>query len=649
MSTTSKGAYQVRSERGWVVTPPAHPDHVSSVDQLVEVAEERRRAGPLLADLFCGCGGLSLGAEAAGFTPVLGVDSDPLALETWRSLFPGLTLEADLGDPTVVDRIISTLRTIKVDAIVGGPPCQPFSRAGRSLLRHLVRTGKRDAHDERRELWRSFIDIVSNVLPSVVMLENVPELALGDDTLLLRTIVDELERIGFGVSARIVSTTAHGVPQFRQRIIVVAIRDGVEFEWPEPTSWHPTLRMAIADLPEVDAGWTRLGGPDEHDDYRPPPRANPLVSWFREDMHPGDESRVLDHVTRAVRDDDRQIFESMDSRTKYSDIDDHLKRYRDDIFDDKYKRLDWDQPSRSITAHLAKDGYWYIHPSQHRTLTIREAARVQTFPDRVRFAGPPSASLRQIGNAVPPLAALHLMSAALESFRAARPVTWTTREVSERLASWFADRTSLSLPWLDPDTVNAWQVIQSEMLLSRADQRTTRALWPVIEQMAEPCVTLERADRLRRLVQHSSRAEKLETLIDAARWYVRHPGDHFEHADAMAENPHVTATVAHTAELVSCPDESPVLGTTGVLRLAARFVGGRDDSGTRGSDGRVTIARLIGGSVLDDSLETAQWAHLALLELASSVCTPKRPRCQDCPLSGWCRYASVDPPDPRLF
>src|SRR5690606_8479534 len=111
---------------------------------------------------------------------------------------------------------------------------------------------------------------------------------------------------------------------------------------------------------------------------------------------------VWDHVTRPVRDDDREAFRLMKPGTRYGELPKHLRRYRDDIFDDKYNRLDWNGLSRSITAHIAKDGYWYIHPSELRTLTVREAARIQTFPDHFRFAGSRSHAFRQIGNAVPP-------------------------------------------------------------------------------------------------------------------------------------------------------------------------------------------------------------------------------------------------------
>ena len=110
-------------------------------------------------------------------------------------------------------------------------------------------------------------------------------------------------------------------------------------------------------------------------------------------------------------------FELIDSKTRYSDLPTELKRYRDDIFDDKYKRLDGDDVSRTITAHIAKDGYWYIHPEQNRTLTVREAARLQTFPDYFRFAGPPSAAFKQIGNAVPPRLGLAVGRAVLEALK----------------------------------------------------------------------------------------------------------------------------------------------------------------------------------------------------------------------------------------
>src|SRR5665811_2033713 len=115
-------------------------------------------------------------------------------------------------------------------------------------------------------------------------------------------------------------------------------------------------------------------------------------------MRERDTPGVLhDHMTRAVRTDDLEIFELMDSKTLYSDIPEHLRRYKADSFNDKYKRLAWDEVSRSITAHIAKDGYWYIHPEEHRTLTVREAARLQTFPDSFRFAGQPSHRFSQIG------------------------------------------------------------------------------------------------------------------------------------------------------------------------------------------------------------------------------------------------------------
>src|SRR5262249_245029 len=141
-----------------------------------------------------------------------------------------------------------------------------------------------------------------------------------------------------------------------------------------------TVRNAIGELPPVEGGWR----PDNGDDPSDPvasgwlPYESPTTDFqrrMREEVPPEHSHRVYDHITRPVRPDDAEAFAEMDAGTKYSDLAPELRRYRADIFDDKYKRLDWNALSRTIVAHIAKDGYWYIHPEHPRTLTVREAAR----------------------------------------------------------------------------------------------------------------------------------------------------------------------------------------------------------------------------------------------------------------------------------
>ncbi len=140
-----------------------------------------------------------------------------------------------------------------------------------------------------------------------------------------------------------------------------------------------TLREAIGDLPKLkDTGAREM-----------PASRKTRLSPFQKKARAGMNGHriVWDHITRAVRDDDREAFKLLKPGMRYDDLPEHLRRYRSDIFKDKYNRLDWNDVSRSITAHLAKDGYWYIHPGEERTLSVREAARIQTFPDHFRFAG----------------------------------------------------------------------------------------------------------------------------------------------------------------------------------------------------------------------------------------------------------------------
>ena len=146
-----------------------------------------------------------------------------------------------------------------------------------------------------------------------------------------------------------------------------------------------------------------------------------------------------------MREDDKLAFEMMTSDTKYSDLPAHLQRYRSDIFNDKYKRLDENDLSRTITAHIAKDGYGFIHPRQSRTLTVREAARLQTFPDDFRFSGPPSAAFKQIGNAVPVRLGENIGKSVLDSLERNTSKPYDSIATSETLAK-SVSYTHLTLP-----------------------------------------------------------------------------------------------------------------------------------------------------------------------------------------------------------
>jgi DNA (cytosine-5)-methyltransferase 1 len=564
--------------------------------------------------------------DQAGFAVVLGVDNDAEALETHRALCPGLSVNWDLGNDAVIDRVADLVTNAGISLLAGGPPCQPFSKAGRSMIRDLVRTGRREHHDHRRDLWQSFLAVVARARPQMVLMENVPEMALDRDMLILRTMVDELEGLGYAVEERVVEAWRYGVPQFRQRLILVALRDGVCFDWPDEVAERVTVDNAIGDLPAVQGGWRPLGGAEGWLAYHGPRTAFQRAA--REGMPAEHDDRVYDHITRPVRDDDALAFAQMDHTTLYSDLDPELRRYRHDIFDDKYKRLDPNDLSRSITAHIAKDGYWYIHPYQDRTLTLREAARIQTFPDQVRFAGPPSAAFRQIGNAVPPLLARHLGEAILRAVEHGKRRPVSTREVATTLADWFDDLEPRALPWLAAKT--RWQVIQAEMLLSRARRDTVRALWPLLERWPAPDDTLRHAEQLREIGSWVERDDRAAQLLDAAAWFVAEPG-RLDTSQSIAMAPHVPASVADLAvRVVPGPAEDPVLATYGVLRVAARVTGESVDQANKRSDGRLAVARMIGVDPTSDR------AHVALVELANSLCRPADPLCSECPLRRCC-------------
>ena len=633
----SQRNYRVRLVRGPVVAITPHPGAVGSPVELLNSDVSRNRKRPLAADLFCGAGGLSVGLTEAGYDVVLGVDNDPVALETYAGLHPGLVLCRDLSDREACDEVVELICKLGVEIIAGGPPCQPFSKAGRSKIRSLVQAGIRPEHDNRRDLWRAFLEVVLRARPRAVLLENVPDMAIATDTAIVRTLVSELEAEGYAVHTALLRACDHGVPQLRQRFFLVALAEGTGFDWPEANSAPTTVRDAISDLPPVEGGWRPVAGADGFLPYGTLVEPGAFVRRARDGLRATDAYRIYDHIARPVRDDDRVIFESMDSTTRYFEIDESLRRYRADIFDDKYKKLDWDKPSRSITAHIARDGYWYIHPDQTRTLTVREAARLQTFPDRVRFAGPPSAAFRQIGNAVPPLLAERVASSILQALRHPEPARASSMDLSGCIATWFEHKGDLGLPWLEASTV--WSALQGQLLLARARSSAVKTAWPTLEKLDSPERTIESADQLRDLALLVGRARHVPQVLGAARWYVENPSD-LDTIKTLTNAPHVTPRMAALAALADPGTASaPVVVNRGSLRVASRVLGLQELEQRPGSDGRLAVTRLLAGPSARRP-DNSRTAMAAVLELAESLCKARDPLCSECPLNVQCDWYS---------
>ena len=587
---------------------------------------------PWAIDLFCGAGGLSLGLEQAGFSVLAGVDSDAVSIETHAANIKGLTWTGDLSNPAGFLRQLDEWGIERVDLVAGGPPCQPFSRAGTSKIGNLVRMGSREARDFRADLWQSFFSIIDRLHPRAVLFENVPDFAQAQGGALLIALMDELRNRSFDVQVEVLEAWKYGVPQHRSRLFVVAIAGDAEFAWPKPKDGRPTVEQAIGDLPIIPAD-TR----DEEQSYEGPPRST-LAKLSRKGLS-GREARLIrDHITRAVRPDDAEIYRLLEPGQTYLDVPEHLRRYRSDVFDDKYLRLSFKELSRTITAHIAKDGYWYIHPSEDRTLSIREAARIQTFPDRYRFAGHPSNRYRQIGNAVPPM----LASAIATSVRKALEAQERRKEVREprfeydllfrtNLLRWFRQHRR-QFPWRRPG-LSPWQVLLLEMCLHRtkADQ---------VARVAERLLTLG-ATPDSFLANHKKLEPSIGTLglnwrasnLAAAAEFVRdrlsgHVPDNWQELVAI---PGVGDYIA-SAVLCFAFGRPSVLIDTNTRRIARRVLKG--NSKQPDWKLRLNLRQWAGYEGAD-----VEW-NQALLDLGALICRARAPLCSDCPVRDYCATGS---------
>lgn len=382
-------------------------------------------------DMFGAPGGLSLGFKMAGFKPVATLDAFREGLDTFALNFPEVPSEnvvlADASSPSVLEnfRRKTSIKRGHIDVMVGGPPCQGFSLAGRVKIASLVKEGRRSGRssnarfidDPRNNLYKTFVKFVGYYQPHVFVMENVQGMMSYRDGWVVSQILGDFKKIGYNADYRILNSADYGTPQRRKRIFFVGSRDGSDdIRWPVKTHHdgssdtkemaksdkkpYVTVRDAISDLPVLELPKPRIKMMDEPMDYTKPKTEYQI--WARSRSN----GKVNNHITRWHRPIDLKIFSIMKGGDKWKDIPPRFRKrigYNDESFHDKWKKLSWDQPSWTVVAHLHKDGYMYIHPEQLRTISVREAARLQSFPDWFVFTGSRGAQFKQVGNAVPPL------------------------------------------------------------------------------------------------------------------------------------------------------------------------------------------------------------------------------------------------------
>jgi len=458
----------------------------------------RLQAGgkPRVLDLFAGCGGISLGFSAAGFTIAGAVEFDPHAAASHGRNFHG-------GDPvhsqarditkTSPDQLAAELQVGATaeafDVLVGGPPCQAFARVGRPKLREVENHAEAFKNDPRAKLYIDYLRYVEVFAPLAVLVENVPDVLNHGGQNVAEEIAEVLESKGYVCRYTLLNAAFYGVPQMRERMILIAYRDEIadKVTFPEPThfidlppgyegarsvalkfldgeiandahryvhapkaarSLPPaiTAEDALGDLPAIDArkllksgelrrGARRFDAPVPYDKEPHTPYAKLMRTWL------GFEAleALTDHVIRYLP-RDYPLFARMNPGDQYPQayehatemFEEHLqllskqgvkvkpgsKQYEEIIasivppydvgkFPNKWRKMWRDQPARTLMAHLGKDSYSHIHydSRQARTISVREAARLHSFPDGFTFCGTMNPAFRQIGNAVPPLLA----------------------------------------------------------------------------------------------------------------------------------------------------------------------------------------------------------------------------------------------------
>lgn len=361
---------------------------------------------PKAISLFAGAGGCSLGFKQAGYDIIYATDFDKAAIETYKTNFP--ETKAECKDINNIDfsNLLADLKIKQgeVDILIGGPPCQGFSTAG-----------PRFWDDPRNHLLKQYVRALEIIQPKWFLMENVEGLLTSNNGEYISETVKAFIKLGYSIRLEKVYSHEYAVPQRRKRVIIIGNRIGIDFSFPEPTTYSHgrifrkseiTIEHALIGLPKASIENISLKYQNNFSDNW----ANNLKSK---------NNFVTEHFIQKLDDTQFERISKLKQGQTMKDLPEHLqhpsfkkraaRRVMDGTPSEKrggapsgLKRLRLDEPSLTITGAAVRE---FIHPLENRCLTIRECARIQTFPDDFIFCGSSGDKIQQIGNAIPPLLA----------------------------------------------------------------------------------------------------------------------------------------------------------------------------------------------------------------------------------------------------
>ena len=339
-----------------------------------------------IIDLFCGCGGLSLGFEQAGFEVAYAIDMWQAAINTYTHSHNGQVAECRDIHELTKEKLQELKKSGEIVGVIGGPPCQGFSKVG-----------TRDVNDPRNHLYLEYCRVVEEVSPDFFVLENVTGLLTLCKGMFKEDIIKRFSALGYTVEYKEVCAADYGVPQNRHRVFFVGMKNG-RFDFPKKVDSVVTSKDAISDLLPLNLE----NGLDASHEYLCPPQ-----NEYQRKMR-GNSEKVTNHQITAHTQQTIDIISMVpDGGTIYDLPDEYweVRKYRKG-----FERMPSNRPCHTVdTGHRN-----YFHYKENRIPTARENARLQSFPDNYVFLGTKTDQYKEIGNAVPPLLAYHLAKAIKE-------------------------------------------------------------------------------------------------------------------------------------------------------------------------------------------------------------------------------------------